>query len=247
MWVEGSPANAFDPDLCHSPAKIREHWQSYNAQREDDKCCFTWPALQGSRDADTLSLHSLQEEVNHNPQLFNTRFITFVVILLPLTLPWADKCCVKWNVLMPITCYAVVLFHAVSLSAHHTPNPNAAELALELTVMLNTISHQWGGGGGVKQCCKKAPSSSQSLLPLSPSRAAMTGPGYLIPPQDLLEGMERQQLAAGIRKKGTATDRGHTSLYCMRWRSPLARHSDLQYNITPLHIDTALGRPLRTL
>lgn len=40
MWVVGSPANAFDPDPCHSLAKIRKHWQSYNAPRGDAKCCF---------------------------------------------------------------------------------------------------------------------------------------------------------------------------------------------------------------
>lgn len=69
--------------------------------------------------------------------------------------------------------------------------------------MLNTISHQWGRDW-VKWCCKKAPSissPSQSLLPLSPNREAMAGASYLIPAQDLLEGMEREQLASGIRKK----------------------------------------------
>lgn len=40
MWVVGSPANAFDPDLYHSLAKIQKHWQSYNAQRANTKCCF---------------------------------------------------------------------------------------------------------------------------------------------------------------------------------------------------------------
>lgn len=69
--------------------------------------------------------------------------------------------------------------------------------------MISTISHQWGRGWA-KQSCKKAPrksSFSQSLLPLCPNRETMAGAGYLTPAQDLLEGMERQQLASGIRKK----------------------------------------------
>lgn len=80
--------------------------------------------------------------------------------------------------------------------------------------MLNTISHQ-RGRGWVKRCCKRhsgnpAPVTASSHCQWN--REAVAGPGYLIPPQDLLEGMEREQLAAGIRKKGTATDRGHASL-----------------------------------
>ncbi len=67
MRVVDSLANAFDPDPCHSLAKIRKHWQSYNAQREVAKCCFNWPALQGSQDADTMSLQTLQEKVNNIP------------------------------------------------------------------------------------------------------------------------------------------------------------------------------------
>lgn len=70
MWVVGGPANAFDPDLCHSLAKIRKHWQSHDAQREDAKCSFNWPALQGSQDADTVSLQTLQEKVIDNPNVF---------------------------------------------------------------------------------------------------------------------------------------------------------------------------------
>lgn len=54
--------------------------------------------------------------------------------------------------------------------------------------------------GWVKQCCKKGHRKS-SLLSLSPNREAIAGASYLIPSQDLLKGMEREQLASGIRKK----------------------------------------------
>lgn len=40
---------------------------------------------------------------------------------------------------------------------------------------------------------------------------AMSEPGYSIPLEDVLESVEREQLAAGIREKGSTTDRGHTS------------------------------------
>lgn len=64
MWVVGSPANAFDPDLYHSPAKIQQHWQSCNGRREDAKCCLYWPTMQGSEDTDTPSLHTHKDKVN---------------------------------------------------------------------------------------------------------------------------------------------------------------------------------------
>lgn len=56
----------------------------------------------------------------------------------------------------------------------------------------------------------------QSFLLLSLNRDAMFELGYLIPPQDLLKGMEREQLAVGIRKKSSVRHRGHTSLLSAR-------------------------------
>lgn len=68
MSVVDSPANAFDPDLYHSVATIQKHWHSYNTQAEDAKCCFNWPALQGSQDTDRMSLQTYNEKVNNTPQ-----------------------------------------------------------------------------------------------------------------------------------------------------------------------------------
>lgn len=42
---------------------------------------------------------------------------------------------------------------------------------------------------------------SPRLLPLPPKKEAMAGAGNLIPLQDLLEGMEKEQLALEIRKE----------------------------------------------
>lgn len=37
MWVVGSPANAFNPDLYHSLVKIQMNWQSYDVKEEGTK------------------------------------------------------------------------------------------------------------------------------------------------------------------------------------------------------------------
>lgn len=123
MWVVGSPANAFDPDLYHFLAKIQKHWQSYNVQGEDAKCCFNWPALQGSQDTDTMSLQTHKEEVNNTPLFY---YPVLLVVLLPfvfisLTL---ITFCVERNQILNV--YHMVFVPIASpfqgfLSAHHSP------------------------------------------------------------------------------------------------------------------------------
>lgn len=41
MWVVGSTANAFDPDLYQTLSSIQQQMLRQNSQEEDAKCCFT--------------------------------------------------------------------------------------------------------------------------------------------------------------------------------------------------------------
>lgn len=68
----------------------------------------------------------------------------------------------------------------------------------------------------------------------------MAGPGYLIPAQDLLEGMEREQLAAGIRKEKAQlqTEDIPSASRLQKHTRPksLCGHVDLQYHtVSPPH------------
>lgn len=62
MLLVGSPANAFDPDLCHSLAKIWKHSLSNSVHKVDAKFSswMKWPELQSLKNADTMSLQTLQ-------------------------------------------------------------------------------------------------------------------------------------------------------------------------------------------
>ena len=95
-----------------------------------------------------------------------------------------------------------VFFQSVTLRV--TPLSKCGWLSTRADSMLNT-SEAGAGSNSVVKAPRKY-SSGQSLLPLPPNRGAMAGPGYLTPTQDLLEGMEREQLAAGIRKTCTARE-----------------------------------------
>lgn len=71
-----------------------------------------------------------------------------------------------------------------------------------------------------KKCCERYSGNPivKTLFLVSPNKEVVVSEsGYVRPLQDLLEGMERQQLAGGISKNGTATNRGHIS-------PPLEKH-----------------------
>lgn len=138
MLLVGSPANAFDPDLCHSLAKIWKHWLSNSVHRVDAKFCswMKWPELQSLKNADTMSLQTLQVMLLNTHWYYKTYIALYAQPLSFFHMQYKLS-------LSP------VLFQAFHL--HTTPKFKCGWIASELTcltVMLKTLAHQWRGRPG---------------------------------------------------------------------------------------------------